>query len=399
MSTDRLAKYVSAAVAAAIGDVRAAAKGERNATLNRAAFSIGQLAQWTRREDVEADLMAAAAAAGLPRAEAAATVRHGLTAGARQPRELPPELAAAARGWRAPASTSRRPAAPAKRPAAGDLLASLAPPEPLRPVLVELWNAIREPVPGATWSSWATSRGLDVDVVREAGVRTFNPCWSAVRAVLEGAGEDTLRALGLLRVNEDGETVPAWELFKGEAARLWVPVWSAAWRGAPVAYRWRSTDPHAKAKTIGPPVEGAPWRDWPLGVTWPDGGRRLVSVLGARRPLVVVEGEPDWLTVAGALEPEAHVIGLPGSRWADHWWPLLADCTALVVATHDDGAGDKVTPKIGAALAVARPDKASRPTRARIRPPVGGDWNDAGAAGLAVLVEWVNEARSRAGGA
>lgn len=68
--------------------VAAAAPGGRNDALNRAAFKVGQLVP---HEIPEADALAALAdaarACGLPDAEAAATIRSGLTNGMKSPRE------------------------------------------------------------------------------------------------------------------------------------------------------------------------------------------------------------------------------------------------------------------------------------------------------------------------
>lgn len=68
--------------------VAAAAAGGRNDALNRAAFKVGQLVP---HEIPEADALAALAdaarACGLPDAEAAATIRSGLTNGMKSPRE------------------------------------------------------------------------------------------------------------------------------------------------------------------------------------------------------------------------------------------------------------------------------------------------------------------------
>ena len=65
--------------------------GTRNDTLNRAAFSLGQLvaAGLIPPLPVMTGLAAAAARAGLPADEARRTIRSGLAAGARKPRPSP----------------------------------------------------------------------------------------------------------------------------------------------------------------------------------------------------------------------------------------------------------------------------------------------------------------------
>lgn len=85
------ASYADAALRRAVEAVRAAHEGERNMTLNREAYSLaglvaaGELVEGTVRDE----LMAAAAAAGLPQVEAGKTVDSGFAAGLTRPRVVP----------------------------------------------------------------------------------------------------------------------------------------------------------------------------------------------------------------------------------------------------------------------------------------------------------------------
>lgn len=80
--------YVRAALAGERAAVAAAQPGRRNATLNRAAFNLGQVVTAGLLEvgQVRAVLLAAALEAGNPEAEARATIESGLRGGARKPR-------------------------------------------------------------------------------------------------------------------------------------------------------------------------------------------------------------------------------------------------------------------------------------------------------------------------
>ena len=80
--------YAMAALRDETRRVAAAAIGTRNHTLNRAAFSLGQLtaAGLLPPLAVVTALASAAAHAGLPEDEALRTIRSGMTAGARKPR-------------------------------------------------------------------------------------------------------------------------------------------------------------------------------------------------------------------------------------------------------------------------------------------------------------------------
>ena len=80
--------YAMAALRAETSRVAAAAPGTRNDTLNRAAFSLGQLvaAGLLPPVPVITGLISAAMHAGLPEEEATRTVRSGMAGGARKPR-------------------------------------------------------------------------------------------------------------------------------------------------------------------------------------------------------------------------------------------------------------------------------------------------------------------------
>ena len=82
--------YAMAALRAETERVAAARPGTRNVTLNRAAFSLGQLvaAGLIPPIPVITSLIDAARYAGLPEDEAIRTVRSGMAAGARKPRAL-----------------------------------------------------------------------------------------------------------------------------------------------------------------------------------------------------------------------------------------------------------------------------------------------------------------------
>jgi hypothetical protein len=80
--------YGLAALAGERQAVATAPPGRRNATLNRAAFNLGQLvaARLLEAEEVRLVLLAAALEAGNPEAKARATIESGLAGGAAKPR-------------------------------------------------------------------------------------------------------------------------------------------------------------------------------------------------------------------------------------------------------------------------------------------------------------------------
>lgn len=81
--------YVLAALTGELDKVLDATPGQRNDTLNRAAFALGQLvgAQLLDHDVARDELVSAADRIGLPRTEAERTITSGLTAGTRHPRQ------------------------------------------------------------------------------------------------------------------------------------------------------------------------------------------------------------------------------------------------------------------------------------------------------------------------
>ena len=87
----KLRTYTKAALEGEVEKVRTAPEGLRNDTLNRAAFSIGQLVAGGEIDATIATtaLHDAATAAGLPGAEASRTIQSGLDGGSKEPRQVP----------------------------------------------------------------------------------------------------------------------------------------------------------------------------------------------------------------------------------------------------------------------------------------------------------------------
>lgn len=86
-----VSRYRDAGIEAELSNVENAPKGERNNTLNRAAFAIGQMVGggWLQEAEAKELLFNAAKACGLARVEASATIRSGVEAGKKQPRSIP----------------------------------------------------------------------------------------------------------------------------------------------------------------------------------------------------------------------------------------------------------------------------------------------------------------------
>ena len=81
--------YGAAALAAELATLAQAVKGERNANLNRAAYSLGQLVAGGEIDagQVEGGLMAMAISIGLSQSESMRTIKSGMASGAAKPRK------------------------------------------------------------------------------------------------------------------------------------------------------------------------------------------------------------------------------------------------------------------------------------------------------------------------
>lgn len=87
---NREAAYAEAALARAVAEVQSAPPGQRNNTLSRAAYGLGQLEHLGLDEQrVLEELVQAALSTGLAHREALSTAKRGFERGAQHPRDLP----------------------------------------------------------------------------------------------------------------------------------------------------------------------------------------------------------------------------------------------------------------------------------------------------------------------
>lgn len=89
VNNGRLQNYAKTALERECSNIQRTQPGNRNTTLNAAAFRIGQLvgANLITFEHVHQELLSAAIESGLPRSEAIATIKSGLEAGVKKPRD------------------------------------------------------------------------------------------------------------------------------------------------------------------------------------------------------------------------------------------------------------------------------------------------------------------------
>jgi hypothetical protein len=180
----------------------------------------------------------------------------------------------------------------------------------------------------------------------------------AGRSIAPEAVED----LDLARALPEGLRVPWWAGYKGAAAvastwielgyRLIVPMFDA--EGTMRSVRaWRVVDGEGP-KRLPPSGHGA------KGLVMADATARTLLELGKWSPgmdgrVVIVEGEPDFLTWATRFSDGAEtvpaILGILSGAWTPELAARIPDGARVVVRTHGDQAGDKYAATIGATLA------------------------------------------------
>lgn len=355
MKGDRRQAYVEAAVHRILDDLIGVGKGGRNNALNRAAFAIGQFvgAGALSRQDAEYMLEKTGALLGLKPREMAVTIKSGLNRGADHPRQLP-------EGDEVNVSVPHRAVERKIEPLIG-------PPENLKAILQSAWDLLR------AWNHRDASPELrSFMIARRLKWRdVLNYGCVEIRDQDRGWFPDTLGTLAELGEESLGRSL-GWAgdfgLWLGwQEPGLIVPLWSQIWPDAPVAYRWRPWAEKRRAKRKTWAMSGSePWRQWPL-----------ISTVKGSRAVVIVEGEPDFLTMWRELsELGISCIGLPGASWPEAWDQLLR-FKAVIVATDADEAGQAVAKKIGLAC------DQLRIRFERVEPQGAKDWSDVVSQGIA----------------
>ncbi len=256
----------------------------------------------------------------------------------------------------APTAASR---APDKPPEAYD------PGEARRRVMAALWGVLDGAPFGDAARAWCDARGLDVVTVHDAGVRDPGPVLGEIVDVLRGFTADELEASGLAKHGK--WWLPLARLRDGvdDFAGVLVPVFVAG-EAAPMAWRWRYVEKPPGQKKVFATWAGVGNPPAVLGLRFPArsyhpgfGTRPVVLEDGVtvdpvtfgqtlRAPasagvVVVVDGEPDWLSVLDAAQRlnlhDVACVGLvaTSSIRIEQWGGLLTGAERVVVMVHDDG--------------------------------------------------------------
>ena len=290
-----------------------------------------------------------------------------------------------------PARVARQPAAPSQ----GSDPTSL-PPEAVRAFYADLWACVAHLPPTFAMMGWCASRGVTVATAYQLGCRDWGPALPELRCLVARAPRDVTEAAGVLASTRDTDRPELWLPLRGDrwAAGLAVPIWHPE-HGAPVGWRWRLYQPFRSGTKVLATYGGGP--RLPLGLRLPYHTASSVVGLPYAPASLIVEGEPDWLSVAECAGWRAAAIGLVSASagWRAEWTRYLDGCEAVIALIHDAH-----TEKVAGSLARAMrdrygPEVAGRRYR-RATLPEERDANDLHREGLlaGIVAELLGEAAS-----
>ena len=257
---------------------------------------------------------------------------------------------------------------------------------------------------GAPWSPLVAeslqARSIEPDAAYALGCRDWSTRRAEIGRLIDATPTEILEAAGLARGGKlwaplDRLGDPSW-------AGVAVPVWRIG-EAFPNRWRWRFSErPYPDAPKSMSSFSAGSATDF-LGAGKPsrlEGSDIRVAHLGSGSPgaetLLIVEGEPDWLSATEAIDGRAIVVAVCGApiRWRDAWPPLKAfaarGVTSVAVCVHE---GSETLQDVGHGLRFAEDvavhaEAAGLTVRARL-PAEGHDLNDLHRAGE--LCSWLRE--------
>lgn len=168
--------------------------------------------------------------------------------------------------------------------------------------------------------------------------------WEALRS--RGIDPQRVQRLDLARSLPVGTKTPPWASYRRQTwvetgHRLLVPMWDA--RGELRSVRAWRIEAGDSPKRLPPTGH----RATDLVMADPTAQLVLRGLASARR-LLVVEGEPDTLSAATTYADA--VIGLISGSWGTEFAARIAPGTEVILATHNDDAGDRYAEKVAETL-------------------------------------------------
>lgn len=199
----------------------------------------------------------------------------------------------------------------------------------VRPVVMRsLWDIVQNAPITKTMRMWCQQRKLDKQLMYELGMRDWYAVYDELSAYIDTLSEDERQATGLV----NGEGKLWWPIRRKQGRLNGIAIPCVVVDGIPQAYRWRFERPPmlqdgARApKSLSQP-QGTSAHRWHSGLMYHPGNAPHV---------VIVEGEPDYLTMQSLTQQmNVDVIGLCGSH-ANGLQHLLSGYERITIATHQD---------------------------------------------------------------
>jgi len=320
-------RYVEAAVDSEIQALRHTSSGRACATF-KAAAAIGGFvgAGEVERSVAERALLSAALETGLPEREAAGHIRRGILRGEKTPRTVPETVCH--RNIKSRVPHSARPAAPTRTEA------ETIPARPPHQEVAALWAVSLPVTADADCAAWFAHR-----YGRAAA-------WSLQQTDL----------WDLARVIPTGLRLPRWARYQGgpwthTGHRIIFRLWDHT--GQAASLRARSVETSVAPKSLAPAgytVKGLVLAD-PLAQQLLGG---VCPSWWQPRPVVVAEGEPDWLLWAlrqrEAGEQGPAVLGVESGAWSPQIAARIPTGASVVIRTHHDEPGERYAKQIAVSL-------------------------------------------------
>lgn len=283
--------------------------------------------------------------------------------------------------------TARRPQAVAPRPVVPPppVVVPPAPDGDAAELARAVWGLVAplELTPEAV--RYLRGRRIEPWAVHATGARDWWPVRHELVSVLRGFPEAAKVGAGFYAADGTAGWSALVRLVRGQERGLFVPVMMPG-ADFPAAYRWRTMNREASMKAMSMPGR----RPSVYGLSLPDARTSPLRAAAGHELVIVIEGEPDWWTLAGALGPHAGCVTLTAksSGWPEWITEHLDAARCVVLVTHEprpkaeaEGAAagrpmDKLVMGLHASLTARRGRAAADAALYVLRADEEADWND-----------------------
>jgi len=209
----------------------------------------------------------------------------------------------------------------------------------------EIWRLVKNIGLTEEAKAWLTSRGINHAIAHEIGCRDLASVVADLAVLMKIVPESVRDVTGFFSTSGDLWFPLIRQLSGSQSTGLCFPSFIPNY-DFPISWRWRLYKPFSGLKVLAQPGCGVPIM--PLGLD-------RVSVFSG--PVVICEGEPDFLSILEAsvrLGKAVEAVGIcnMASGWRDEWTPYLSLASRVIIATHnaDNQHGIKLARQISDAM-------------------------------------------------